>query len=549
MSSSPNKKVLGQTKSLKKSQLEQLKKLSERRVQPYQLVSIELANELCLLSRELGKQLGLLIDRKGHIESLLVGGATSLEIEGIGRFRGGWDRLRGLRLVHTHLRGEELTEEDLTDLVLLRLDWIAAIEVHHDGYPRKVYQAHVGIPGESEHPWEVIDPLSIHHLPADMDLAIGDLESQIQRASKASKKIKKGRRALLIGATTGPLEELQESMNELRELAYSCGIKVAREATQRRRSFDQRYLIGRGKMVQLYLECMTHQIDLLIFNQELSGSQIRAISEFGEIDVWDRTQLILEIFNRRATSGEGKLQVELATLKYSLPRLVLKDDFLSRLTGGIGAKGPGETKINVLQRSIRERINRLEKQLERSASQRKERRRRRNKNRIPVVSIIGYTNAGKSSLLNLLTSSDILAEDLLFATLDTTTRQCWLSPEVQFLLSDTVGFIRDLPSDLKRAFRATLDELLDSDILLHVVDGSHPYYQEHLLAVEDLLEELAADAIPRITVFNKTDLLTPEEQDKVTSQYPYLLISITHQQAVEELKAQIENRIRQLPKN
>ena len=326
-------------------------------------------------------------------------------------------------------------------------------------------------------------------------------------------------------------------------MAESACNEVVDRILQRRPKLDARYVVGSGKMKELYILCMQKGIDLIIFDGELSGSQVRAISDFGELDVWDRTQLILGLFAERARSRGGKLQVELAMLKYALPRLVMKDDFLSRLGGGIGAKGPGETKVEVLKRMLRDRITRLEHELEGLSKQRRVTREARNRSGLPIVSLVGYTNAGKSTLLNSLTGSDILAEDRLFATLDPTSRRLYLNPEQSAILTDTVGFIRELPEDLAKAFKATLEELGEADLLLHVVDASNPDFTDQIMSVNEILDDLALDNIPTMILMNKSDRLTEEERAEIAETYPYHFISALDPESVSELRSHLALRL------
>jgi GTP-binding protein HflX len=290
-------------------------------------------------------------------------------------------------------------------------------------------------------------------------------------------------------------------------LAYSSGIAIAERIIQRQQKINPKYLLGRGKLSELVLRALQLGVDLLIFDQDLNPSQVRSITDFTELRVIDRTQLILDIFAQRAKSREGKIQVEMAQLKYMLPRLVLKDDALSRLTGGIGGRGPGETKLEINRRRVRDRIARLEKQLQQISKQRGQRRGLRLRAGLPIISIVGYTNAGKSTLLNTLTHSKEQVEDRLFATLDPASRRLRFPRDQEAIITDTVGFIRDLPSDLKEAFGATLEELRHADLLLHVIDISNPMFEEQMKAVEELLEELDLHLIPMLRIFNKIDLV------------------------------------------
>lgn len=508
-------------------------------MRPEEVVSGELARRLTEISKEMNRQVGALIGRNGKIRDLFVGDAKGLEISDFGRFRGGDKRFRGLRYIHTHLAGEPISADDLTDLALLRFDLVGVIGVGEDGLPDTFQTAHLRPELDEGDPWEVEEPVPFHSFNRNFSDFIRALESEYQdglRRQKGRKVASGRRRALLVGVTTGRMEELKSSMEELAELADSAGVEVVDSILQRRKRLDAKFVVGRGKMKELYILCMQKGIDLMILDGELSGSQVRAISDFGELEVWDRTQLILGIFAERARSREGKHQVELAMLKYTLPRLVMKDDFLSRLAGGIGAKGPGETKFEVLKRRLRDRITRLEKELEKLSKQRRVRRSSRNSSGLPIVSLVGYTNAGKSTLLNSLTGSDILAEDRLFATLDPTSRRLYLGPGDYAILNDTVGFIRELPSELARAFRATLEELEDADVLLHLVDASNPDFADRILSVEEILGDLALDNIPIITCLNKSDLLSPEEQERLAENYPYIFLSATDSDSVANFR-------------
>ncbi len=531
---------------MKPSQLKALEQILHRRSRPEEVVSAELARRLTEVSQELNRQLGILVNRAGKIRDLFVGDAKGLEISDFGRFRGGESRFRGLRYVHTHLKGEPISNDDLTDLALLRFDLVAVIGVSEQGLPSTIQLANLRPEIDDGEPWVVEKPVPFHQFERDFATWIRALESEYQSSLRRSKgrKVARGkRRVLLVGVTTGRMDELRGSMAELKELAESAGLEVSEEVLQRRRKLDAKFVVGRGKMKEFYILCMQKGIDLMIFDGELSGSQVRAISEFGELEVWDRTQLILGIFAERARSRGGKLQVELAMLKYTLPRLVLKDDFLSRLAGGIGAKGPGETKFEVLKRRLRDRIARLEKELKGLSKRRRVLRSNRNRSSLPVISLVGYTNAGKSTLLNSLTGADILAEDRLFATLDPTSRRCYLGPDDTAILTDTVGFIRDLPADLAKAFRATLEELAEADLLLHLVDASNPDFQEQILSVEESLSDLALDNIPIVTCLNKVDRLSPEQKEEIGESYPYLFISALDPKSLDELRSHLMERL------
>jgi GTP-binding protein HflX len=500
--------VHGNTLGLKQSQLQKLRHTYRRRVGRGEIVSAELARHLTEVAFEINRQVGVLLDRKGDVESVIVGDATRLELPDIGRARAGQVRLRGLRLVHTHLNGEPLTRDDLTDLALLRLDLVAAITVLPDGLPGAVDWAHLVADNPQGELWHVERLRQVQDADVAVDRLFADLEDEFSRAA-AVRRTDRAERAILVGMSVKGRRTAEASMVELKELARSAGVEILDAIVQGRRDVDPKYLIGRGKLQDLVLRSMQVMASMIIFDADLSPSQARHIGEQTSLKIIDRTQLILDIFAQRAQSADGKLQVELAQLKYLLPRLSARDDSLSRLTGGIGGRGPGETKLEIDKRRVRDRIVWLEKKIERLVSERAVRRRARNRNELPIVSIVGYTNAGKSTLLNALTRSDVLVEDKLFATLDPTSRRLRFPRDREVIITDTVGFIRDLPKDLKRAFRATLEELSDADLLLHVVDAADPAWEEQTRAVEGILGELGLLATPRILVFNKADRAGP----------------------------------------
>jgi GTP-binding protein HflX len=345
---------------------------------------------------------------------------------------------------------------------------------------------------------------------------MSSLEAEFAKSQRLNKVEAKDGRAIVVlvgekSARPGTREDVDERLAELHELARTAGVEVVDTIVQHRDRIDPKFVMGKGKLDEVVVRAVECGAETLIFERNLSPAQISAIGKNTDLKIIDRTQLILDIFAQRAQSRDGKLQVELAQLKYSLPRLGQKDDALSRLTGGIGGRGPGETKLEIGRRRAKERVTHLETQLKTLAKQRRERRRRRGRLEVPVVAIVGYTNAGKSTLLNTLTHSDVLAEDKLFATLDTRSRRLRFPEEREVVITDTVGFIRDLPKDLFAAFRATFEETADADLLLHVVDASDPAKAKHIETTEKLLAELSLLEIPRLLVFNKIDLVPPAE--------------------------------------
>jgi len=439
---------------------------------------------------------------------VIVGDDKNILIPDLGRFRLGPGRLKGLRCVHTHLHGEPLSKEDLTDLVLLGLDLMVSIHVGEDGIPGSISYAHIlpeNVRGEK---WRVEEVPDIGRLQVDFQGMIQSLEDELARTS-TGRRLGDREKAVLVGVTAGPSWKARESLDELRDLALSDNLDVVDTVIQQIKQKNPRFLIGKGKLSELVLRCTQTGSDLLIFDHELTPAQVRSLADATELKIIDRSQLILDIFAKRAVTREGKIQVELAQLRYLLPRLATKNTAMSRLTGGIGGRGPGETKLEINRRRARERIARLNRELQQIKRQREDRRRLRNLRRLPVVSIVGYTNAGKSTLLNSLTHSRVAVENRLFETLDPSSRRLRFPQERDVIITDTVGFIRDLPEDLVDAFAATLEELQDAELLLHVVDASSPRMEEQMKAVEETLRKLDLGRIPRLLVLNKIDRLDP----------------------------------------
>jgi GTP-binding protein HflX len=446
-------------------------------------------------------------------------------IPALSQARGAAGRLKGLRCVHTHLAGEDLTNDDLMDLLFLRLDFMAILKVTEEGLPEKLYGAHlVPQPVEGRN-WVFMPPVVPGQQPDDFQEMIRALEEEFVRTRPPGPVDRQQDRAILVSVTTSSRLAAAESMSELDELARSAGVVVLDKVIQRRPKLNPRLIMGKGKLGELMLLALTLDANLLIFDQELNPSQVRSITDHTEMRVIDRTQLILDIFARRALSREGKLQIEMAQLKYLLPRLGVRDDAMSRLTGGIGARGPGETKLEIDRRRINDRLANLAKKLKKVSRERHQRRSRRRKRDVPVVSLVGYTNAGKSTLLNSMTNSEIIAEDKLFATLDPTSRRLKFPRDIEVIVTDTVGFIRDLPAELLQAFKSTLEELYEAEVLIHVIDISNPAFPQQMSVVDDLLKELELDKIPCLKVFNKIDLIDSDEARNLAHQYGALPLS------------------------
>ncbi len=500
------KKIYGNISGLKSNQIKRLENLYRRKAPPETIATFEMTREISLLSWEIRRQIALLIDRLGKVIFVIVGDRQKIVIPDLSDYRVAPGRLRGLRCIHTHLKNEPLSPDDLTDLALLSLDIMAAVTFSEEGLPDKVHVGHI-LPEASLKPYRILEPVDPHQLDIGCLSLIQSLEGELSRRRLSIKSDQKIERALLISVTSESKSVAEDSLCELKELAKTSGIDVAGTVLQQRQKIDPRFLMGQGKLQELIIMALQNFASLLIFDQELNPSQIRSITDATELKVIDRTQLILDIFAQRARTREGKLQVELAQLKYLLPRLVTKNTAMSRLTGGIGGRGPGETKLEINRRRVRDRITQLEKSLNTVRKQRRQQRSLRNRKGLPIISIIGYTNAGKSTLLNTLTNSRVLAESKLFATLDPSSRRLRFPRDIEVIITDTVGFIKNLPEDLKVSFRATLEELESADLLLHVIDISNPRFEDQIESVEKILEDLDLKNIPMIRILNKEDLV------------------------------------------
>jgi GTP-binding protein HflX len=538
------RRIYGNTLGLKPSQVKRIERIYRRRIPAQAVVTAEVARLLTELSSEVRRQIGILVGRRGEIEFVVVGDQKSITIPDLSRERTGALRLRGLRLIHTHLQGEPLNQEDLTDLTLLRLDMLVALSVDEEGAPGLVHAAHLLPDHRGKNVWEMLPPASVGEL-AEIDFLkwVQSLEDEFQRGQRSVTLKGAGEKAILLSVGRESREALENSMEELKELAESSGVEVVDSIIQRPQMISPATLLGEGKLKELLVQCMQQGVDLIIFDQNLTPGQMAAISDRTELRVLDRTQLILDIFSQRAHTQDGKLQVELAQLKYLLPRLAKKTLALSRLTGGIGGRGPGETKLEIDRRRVRERIHLLEKELRKLSKRRALRRSRRTKSGVPIVSIIGYTNAGKTTLFNLLTESRFLVEDKLFATLDPATRRLRLLKGREMVVTDTVGFIKNLPRDLLGSFRATFDELQESALLIHLVDISNPFFEEHIEAVDRILMELDLNSIPRLLVFNKEDKVRREEARALARQYGAITLSALQPESLDPLFDAIEKKV------
>ena len=519
-----------------------LERLYRRRMPADEVLSPEAAKTLAQFTHEIRRPIGLVITRRGAVQDVLVGAGTEPSPTTLGSFRASPRSLRGLRLIRSSLKGGPLTQEDLTVLGLLRLDLIGTIAVTPKGEPGLLSLAHLNPPSPQGQMYTLLKPTLVHQCPLSFETFIRELEADLQNQN-GSRAITQGQTAILVSASPQSKTDQEERLAELAELASSADLIVIDRLVQRTQSGHHRFQLGSGKLKDVLMHAMQKGADLLIFDQDLAPAQLRAIEAITDLTVIDRTQLILDIFAQRAHSREGKVQVELAQLRYLLPRLSGQGTSLSRLGGGIGSRGPGETKLETDRRRIRERIDHLEREIHDFARHQDQRRSRRIQQAFPVLSIVGYTNAGKSTLLNVLTNSQVSTAPRVFETLDTTSRRLHFPHGREVIITDTVGFIRDLPKDLLAAFRTTLDELRDADLLLHVVDAGAKDLAAHIASVDTLLQNLTLDDIPQVLVFNKCDQLPADEAEALCRRYGAIGISSLHSETLPPLIQHLEERL------
>jgi len=529
--------IQGNTQGLSKSIIEELEALFEIEVPKDSFLAPEIVEKMCDITERIRREISIYVNRKGIVVDVSVGeiGQVSLPFM---RLRRSENRLSGIRCIHTHPGGNgSLSGVDLDSLKKLRFDAMAAIGVERGKF-NNAWVAMLNPPDASEEV-DILGPLSIEQF-CGKHLMISILERDKNIGSSEIIEVEDNSRekAILVGIDFN--NEGIKALEELEQLANTAGAEVVYKVIQNKRVPDASTFIGRGKVAELALICRELDADLIIFDDELTASQIRNLEDITGIRVIDRTTLILDIFASRAMSKEGKLQVELAQLNYRLSRLSGLGLTLSRLGGGIGTRGPGEKKLETDRRHIRRRILEIEAELKKVRSRREALRERRDKNMIPVVALVGYTNAGKSTLLNALSGSNVLVEDKLFATLDPVSRGIILKTGQDIIIVDTVGFIDKLPHDLVEAFKSTLEEAVYADLLLHVVDAASPRLNEHMEVVDKVLRSLGANQ-PVITVYNKTDLL--EGEWTLPLRKPCVYISAEKGEGLEELLDVIASQI------
>ncbi len=540
-------KVHGKLSGLKNNAIKRLSNLYRRKVPVQAAVSLDLARALAALSYELNRNLSLLIDRRGRVVTVAVGDAQDTPLPQV--FGEAETRLYGLRLVHTHLKAGGLSGSDLSKLFLNRLDAIVALDVLVDKRGQAdVSQVHVAMvapPTAQEEDWIIEPPIRLQDIEAVQILErIRALEEELARSGRTREvKRSSAERAVLVGLQLDESPfEAEARLAELVELTRSAGAQIAYSTLQIRASVDPRTLIGRGKLQELVSMAYHEDADLLIFDRELNPAQAREIADETQLKVVDRTQLILDIFAQNARGREAKVQVELAQLHYQLTRLTGRGQQLSRLGGGIGTRGPGETKLEQDRRRIRERITALEQAVDLISERRAQGRKARTRSDVPVIALVGYTNAGKSTLFNHLAKSDVLSQNKLFATLRPTTREGWLPGlgdwGAKVLFTDTVGFIRDLPAELVNAFRATLEELHDADLLLHVVDAAAAGAPDRVDAVNRIMDDLGLE-VPRQVVLNKADKAEAEVLRQLQERYNAHSVSAVTGDGLATLKDQL----------
>ncbi len=465
----------------------------------------------------------------------------------IGRSREAKYRLRGLRLVHTHTKNPELSQSDLVTLLNERLDFVGLLEVKDKGAPGRFQVASIVPPNSHKEKWQITTYNDLGRIDQGLDEFIRDIESGLEQSyyELGGKSNKEG--VMLVGFHTKYRSDAQESVDELASLAESADKVVLDTTVQIRRNIDPRYLVGKGKLREIILSAQHVGAERIIFDVELTPAQVKSISEETDLEVMDRTQLILQIFAKHATTSEGKLQVRLAELRYNLPRLVGRGIELSQLGGGIGTRGPGEKKLEEQRRKIRKQIDQLEKQIKELSTRREHTRKKRIETGIPTVTFVGYTNVGKSTLFNLLTKSGVIVENKLFSTLSPTTRKIRLPGGKDILVTDTVGFISDLPHELISAFKATLEELGGSSLLLHVADASDPLMDNRIESVEKILDETGYGSIPRLLVFNKGDLVSGELAKTLRRIYGSPVISALKKDSIPSLLGLLEEKLGVVP--
>jgi GTP-binding protein HflX len=552
----PIETIYGNLQGLKSSQLKQLQRLYHQRLPGDRLTTPEFAQRLAAISTEIDQQICVYINRRGQVVRVGVGNVRQTQIPLLELPRYGAERLCGIRCIVTKLKAEPPSDATLTAMALQRLDAMVVLVLSGGGFQRRgggatgyiqsTYLAHL-VP-HPEVSWTVSPPLSLDLLTQQDFLELAEsLEEEFRREYVARQVNSNRDRALLVGVKTDELDpqRFQDGLAELGRLVETAGGEVLQILHQRRPRPHPQTVVGEGKVQEIALAAQTLGANLIVFDRDLSPAQVRNLEAQIGVRVVDRTEVILDIFAQRAKSGAGKLQVELAQLEYMLPRLTGRGRAMSRLGGGIGTRGPGETKLETERRAIQRRISHLQREVDQLQAHRARMRQRRQHEEVPSVAIVGYTNAGKSTLLNILTNATVYTADQLFATLDPTTRRLVITDAVThetvpIVLTDTVGFIHELPPSLMDAFRATLEEVTEADALLHVVDLSHPAWQSQIRAVMGILSEMPVTPGPVLLAFNKIDQVDSETLSLATEEFPNaVFISASDRLGLETLRQRL----------
>ncbi len=510
------------------------------------MVTPEFTRTLLTLSDELQRIITVLIDRKGKIRFVFIGEPCDFPFEKLlGRRKRAKYKLRGFHAIRTSFKKSGLTNSDLLTLANERLDLIASVSISQNSSAGHFEYANL-VPSDQQNQakWETSRFSDIGQININLEHEIDGIEKSLRQAflENGGKENREG--VILVGFSTKFRYLAEKSLEELNSLALSGEKVVLDKMVQIRKSVDPRYLVGKGKLREIALHAKHLGADTIIFDAELTPTQANAIGEESSLDIMDRSQLIIEIFAKHAKTNEGKIQAKLAEFQYNLPRLKGKGTTFSQLGGGIGTRGPGEKKLEQERRNIRKQIDQLEKQIDNLCRRREHTRKNRKTSKISTVSFIGYTNVGKSTLFNRLTKSSIITQDKLFSTLNPTTRRVMLPRGKHVLMTDTVGFISKLPKELINAFRATIEEIGEADLLLHVADASDPEVREKIESVKKIIESMEFDNIPTVLVFNKIDQVDAETKAKLIEAYPQIpLVSAKNGRDLSELLFCIEESV------
>nr|WP_315871088.1 GTPase HflX [Trichocoleus desertorum] len=545
--------IYGNLQGLKSSQLKQLQRLYHQRLPGDRLTTSEFAQRLAAISTDLNQPVCVYINRRGQVIRVGVGTPRQTQIPPLELPRYGAERLSGIRCLATQLKIEPPNEAALTAMAIQRLDSLVLLTLSGAGFERRgggatgyvkhAYLAHL-VPDSAAN-WTVSSPTSLDDL-AEQDFLdlVENLEAEFEREYVAQQVDRDHDQVLIVGLMTDERksQRFQDGLVELTRLIETAGGTVVETLTQKRSRPHPQTVVGEGKVQEIALAAQTVGANLIAFDRDLHPAQIRNLETQIGIRVVDRTEVILDIFAQRAQSRAGKLQVELAQLEYMLPRLIGRGQAMSRLGGGIGTRGPGETKLETERRGIQRRISRLQQEVNQLQAHRSRLRQRRQHREVPSIAIVGYTNAGKSTLLNTLTNAEVYTADQLFATLDPTTRRLIIQDVVtdeprSILLTDTVGFIHELPPSLVDAFRATLEEVTEADALLHLVDLSHPAWQNQIRSVMKILSEMPITPGPALVAFNKIDQVDGDTLALAQEEFPQaVFLSASDRLGLETLR-------------